>query len=145
MVDGGGMSAPELVPLATLSATLGSSLRIKNGPVGTRVVAEVTGVTITGERLNATLASPTSADWLTVSPDGTMGTLDVRATLKTDDDEIIHVEYSGRIDFATSTAVSAPLFQAGEAYGWLNRIQAVGVGKAEEGGIVYELYEVRPG
>jgi len=145
MVDGGAMSAPELVPLATLSATLGSSLRIKNGPVGTRVVAEVTGVTITGERLNATLASPTSADWLTVSPDGTMGTLDVRATLKTDDDEIIHVEYSGRIDFATSTAVSAPLFQAGEAYDWLNRIQAVGVGKAEEGGIVYELYEVRPG
>lgn len=139
------MSAPELVPLATLSATLGSSLRIKNGPVGTRVVAEVTGVTITGERLNATLASPTSADWLTVSPDGTMGTLDVRATLKTDDDEIIHVEYSGRIDFATSTAVSAPLFQAGEKYDWLNRIQAVGIGKAQEGGIVYELYEVRPG
>ena len=138
------MSAPELVPLATLSATLGSSLRIKNGPVGTRVVAEVTGVTITGERLNATLASPTSADWLTVSPDGTMGTLDVRATLRTDDDEIVHVEYNGRIDFATSTAVTAPLFQAGEKYDWLNRIQAVGIGKAEEGGIVYELYEVRP-
>ena len=139
------MSAPELVPLATMTATLGSSLRIKNGPVGTRVVAEVTGVTVEGERLNATLASPTSADWLTVSPDRTMGTLDVRATLRTDDDEIVHVEYSGRIDFATSTAVSAPLFQAGEAYDWLNRIQAVGIGTAEEGKIVYELYEVRPG
>ena len=144
MVDGGGMSAPELVPLATLTATLGSSLNIKNGPVGTRVVAEVSDVTIAGERLNAKMASPTSADWLTVSPDRSMGTLDVRVTVRTDDDEIIHIEYTGRIDFATGTAVSAPLFQAGEAYDWLNRIQAIGVGQAGDGTITYELYEVRP-
>ncbi|MEM7093505.1 MAG: DUF3237 domain-containing protein [Actinomycetota bacterium] len=139
------MAAPELVPIATMTATLGESFRIKEGPIGTRFVAEVVGVTMRGDRINADLASPASADWLTVSPDKTMGTLDVRATLRTDDDAIVHVEYSGRIDFATGTAVSAPLFETGaEQYAWMNRVQAVGVGKNGEGEIVYELYEVRP-
>lgn len=129
-----------------MTATLGESLPIKNGPTGTLVVAEVTGVTIEGDRLRATLASPAAADWLRVSPDRGYGTLDVRATVRTDDDALIQIEYSGRIDFATSTAVSAPLFQTGdERYDWLNRIQAIGVGQSEPGSIVYELFEVRPG
>ena len=139
------MSAPELVPLATMTATLGESHTIKGGPIGTRIIAEVTAIELTGERLNATLASPAAADWLSVSPDRSMGTLDVRATLRTDDGELVQVEYTGRIDFATSTAVSTPLFETGaEQYDWLNRIQAIGVGKSEPGSITYELFEVRP-
>ena len=145
------MTAPELIPLGVMTAVLGESYLIKGGPMGTRIVAEVADVTFEGDRLNATLASPAAADWLTMGPDRTYGTLDVRVTLKTDDGEIVHLEYSGRIDLTTGTAVSAPLFQTGaEQYDWLNRIQAIGVGQNAPatddapGQIVYELFEVRP-
>jgi len=139
------MSAPELVPLGTMTVTLGPSHPVKNGPMGTRVIAEVATVDIEGDRLNASLCSPAAADWLTIAPDRSYGTLDVRLTLKTDDDEIIQMEYSGRIDMGAGVAVSAPLFQTGaERYDWLNRIQAIGVGQNSPEKLVYELFEVRP-
>jgi hypothetical protein len=145
------MTAPELVPIGSMTAVLGASHLVKGGPMGTRIVAEVTDVTLVGDRVNATLVSPAAADWLTMGPDRSYGTLDVRVTLRTDDGEIVHVEYSGRIDLTTGKAVSAPLFQTGaEQYDWLNRIQAIGVGQNAPatddapGQIVYELFEVRP-
>lgn len=139
------MPAPELVPLATMTVTLGESFTIKNGPIGTRIVAEVATVEVAGDRVNASMVGVAAADWLAVSPDRSYGTLDVRVTLKSDDDEIIYMEYSGRIDFGSGVAVSAPLFQTGaEQYDWLNRIQAVGVGQNTPDKLVYELYEVRP-
>ena len=140
-----GMATPELVPLATMTVTLGESHVIKGGPVGTRIVAEVATAEVAGERLNASLCSPSAADWLTVGPDRTYGTLDVRLTLKTTDDALIHMEYLGRIDLTTGVVVSAPLFQTGaEQYDWLNRIQAVGTGVNSPEALVYELFEVRP-
>ena len=145
------MTAPELVPIGTMTAVMGASHLVRRGPMGTLVVAEVADATWAGDRVNATLASPAAADWLTMGPDRTYGTLDVRLTFETDDDAIIHVEYQGRIDLGTGKAVSAPLFQTGaEQYDWLNRIQAVGIGQNAPatddapGQIVYELYEVRP-
>lgn len=139
------MSAPELVPLATMTVTLGESFVIKGGPVGTRIIAEVATVDMVGDRIKASMVGAAAADWVTVSPDRSFGTLDVRLTLKTDDDALIQMEYSGRIEFASGTAVSAPLFQTGaEQYEWLNRIQAIGVGKNGPDELVYEVFEVRP-
>ena len=140
------MANPELVHFATMTVTLGENLVIKGGPVGTRIVAEVDTIAITGERVNASMAGKSAADWLTVGPDGSYGTLDVRATMRTDDDELIYVEYSGRIDLTNGSVVSAPLFQTGaEQYDWLNRMQAVGVGQNGPDSLVYELYEVKAG
>ena len=137
----------ELVHFATMTVDLSPDvLVIPSGPLGTRVVAEVDKVVVTGDKLNATMAGKSAADWLTIGPDGTYGTLDVRLTLKTDDDALIYVEYSGRIDLATNRVVSAPLFQTGdERYDWLNRIQAVadGTNNTETHELVYELYEAR--
>ena len=139
------LAAPDLVPLATMTVTLGPSHVIRGGPMGTRIVAEVATVELTGERITASMCSPAAADWLTVGPDGSYGTLDVRATLKTNDDELVHVEYSGRIDLTTGSVVSAPLFQTGaEQYDWLNRMQAIGIGQNSPEQLVYELFEVRP-
>lgn len=139
------MAAPELIPLATMNVTLGDSHVIKGGPMGTRIVAEVATVELVGDRINASMCSPSAADWLTVGPDGSYGTLDVRATLKTNDDALVHVEYSGRIDLTNGSVVSAPLFQTGaEQYDWLNRIQAIGIGQNSPEQLVYELFEVRP-
>jgi len=145
------MAAPELVPLGSLTAVMGDSHLVRGGPMGTRIVATVADVTWSGDRVNATLVSPAAADWLTMGPDRSYGTLDVRMTLETDDDAIIHIEYQGRIDLGSGKAVSAPLFQTGaEQYEWLNRVQAIGIGQNRlptdeaPGQITYDLFEVRP-
>lgn len=140
------MAAPELVHFAKMTVKLGEQFMIKDGPVGSRIIAEVDSVELEGERLTASMIGKSAADWLTVSADRSYGTLDVRVTLKTDDDVLIYCEYSGRIDLTNGKAVSAPLFQTGdEKYDWLNRMQAVGNGVNGPDNLIYELYEVRPG
>jgi hypothetical protein len=111
-------------------------------PAGSRVIVNVpTGGTVRGPKINGTIVAP-AGDWLTVMPDGSRR-LDVRATIKTDDGEIILVTYSGA--FAASKEVNdrfnngevltskdayfitAPQFTTGsKKYDWLNQIQAVG-------------------
>ncbi len=140
------MSNPALAHFATMTVKLGESFVIKGGPVGTRIVAEVDTIEMVGPKITASMVGKSAADWLTVGPDGSYGTLDVRATLKTDDDELIYMEYSGRIDLTTGKVVAAPLFQTGpEKYDWMNRIQAVGVGQNGPDSLVYEMYEVTEG
>jgi len=140
------MTSASLVHFATMTATLGESFVVKGGPVGTRIIAEVETIEVVGERLNASMVGKSAADWLTIGQDRSYGTLDVRATLKTDDGEIVFIEYKGRIDMATGKIQTAPLFQTGaEQYDWLNRMQAVGVGQNSPEKLVYELYEVNAG
>lgn len=81
-----------------------------------------------------------AGDWLTVLPDGSLR-LDVRATIKTDDGEIILVTYSGAIaaskevndrlnngevlTFKDEYFITAPQFTTGsKKYDWLNQIQS---------------------
>lgn len=109
---------------------------------GSRVIVNVpAGGTVRGPKINGTLIAP-AGDWLTLLPDGSLR-LDVRATIKTDDGEIILVTYSGAIaaskevndrfnngEVLTSKDeyfITAPQFTTGSTkYDWLNQIQAVG-------------------
>jgi hypothetical protein len=62
--------------------------------VGPHVIFNVpAGGTVHGPQINGSLIPP-SGDWLVRMPDGT-ARLDVRATIKTDDGEIIFIEYGG--------------------------------------------------
>lgn len=140
------MAAPELVHVATMQAQLGEQFVIPSGPKGGRVIAEVDTVEVSGDRLNASMAGKSAADWLTLGPDGTYGTLDVRFTLKTDDNAIIYVEYQGRIDLTTGRVAAAPTMQcADENYDWVNRVQFIGDGtlNSDTNVLTYELYEVQ--
>ena len=142
------MPAPELVHVATMRAQLGADqFTIPAGPKGSRVVAEVDAIDVTGDRLRATMAGTSAADWLTLGPDGSYGTLDVRFTLTTDDDVAVYCEYGGKIDLAAGRAISAPRFECGdERYDWLNRSQFIADGTLDRDTnvLTYELYEVRP-
>jgi hypothetical protein len=100
------------------------------------------GGTVRGPKINGTLVAP-AGDWLTVMPDGSLR-IDVRATIRTDDGEIILVTYSGAIAGSKevndrfnngevisskeeNTFIPAPQFTTGsKKYEWLNQIQAVG-------------------
>jgi len=140
----------ELVPLGTAIVDLDPPLRVGSGPLGARTVAAINGVRLDGDRLKATLASPAAADWMIQN--GAIGAVDVRMTLRTEDDALIHMTYTGRIDTSDRekgvVAWVAPLFETGdERYAWLNAIQAVGKGTISVADgkmrVTYELCELR--
>ncbi|MGY1703576.1 DUF3237 domain-containing protein [Geodermatophilus sp. SYSU D00697] len=141
--------AIELVPLCTLHIQLKPPIEVGSGPAGTRLIFEVESVKLDGDRLSGEMMGSAAADWLVVGPEGT-GTLDIRATFRTDDGAIVFAQYHGRVDFSEGvnlpvTIYVAPRFETGdERYAWLNRILAVGKGVVHEDlTLDYEWYELR--
>jgi hypothetical protein len=139
----------ELIPLAIATATLAEPFFVPDTPIGTRVIAEITGFDIEGDRIRGHMKGNAGADWLTLSP-SLLGTLDVRVLIETDDGALIFTSYRGRIDLSagqgTSPAYAAPLYDTGdERYAWINKIQAVakGVLSTDATQLVYEIYEIR--
>jgi hypothetical protein len=139
----------ELVRLGHASVSLAPPIVLENTPSGTRYIIEVKSIRFEGERIKANMKGAAAADWLTITADG-VGTLDVRATLETDDGALIFTHYNGRVDVSQgigkSPVYTAPLFDTGDArYAWLNKIQAVGKGALSEDGsqLDYEIFEVR--
>src|SRR5260370_16883486 len=118
-------------PLCRLDAELAEPIVLPNTPSGTRRILEVLSLRLTGERLVATLKGRAAADWLTLSPDGRIGTLDVRCTLETGDGAVIFMQYGGRVRIASSSHGThqlyvAPRFATGaKRYTCLHTIQAV--------------------
>jgi len=134
-----------LVPMGTITAQLGDQIELGSGPKGVRLISDVVSLEVASERVKASLATNDAADWLTISDNGTLGCLDVRFTLKTDDGAYIYVEYSGRAEMETGLIATAPTFQTShEKYLWLNRVQAVAAGYIDDTGkLTYSLYEVK--
>lgn len=138
------MESPTFVPLCTVDLELAPTTMIEDGPAGTRLIAPISAMTLTGERLSGVLDGPSAADWLTIS--GGVATVDVRATIRTDDNAIVFVQYRGRSD-VTGGIGSAPIHVAvtfetsAENYLWLNPLVAVGRGELAE--MRYEWFEVR--
>jgi hypothetical protein len=139
--------AIELVPLMTATINLREPIMLPNTPSGTRIIVEVSSAAFEGERIKGKQKGAAAADWLTMGPDGT-GTLDVRATLETDDGALIYSFYRGRMDLTqpvgSAPIYAAPLYETGdERYAWINRIQAVAKGKTDGQLLEYEIYELR--
>ena len=126
-------------------------------PIGERRIAKVTGGTFEGPELKGTIL-PGGGDWLLMRADGSLQ-LDVRATLKTDDDALIYMTYRGyrhgpadvmqRLNKGETVNPMeyyfriAPFFETGaEKYAWLNRIVAVGTGHRLPSGPVYEIFQI---
>lgn len=127
-------------------------------PTGNRRIARVSGGVFEGPRLKGTALADPGGDWLLFTDDGATR-LDVRVTLKTDDEQMILMTYQGvrhgppevMARLAAGEAVDpselyfriAPRFEAPTGkYDWLNRIVAVGAGHRLPTGPVYHVYEV---
>ena len=140
--------AIELVPLCTLQIQF-KPIEVGTGPAGTPMIGEFTSAHLQGDRLRGDMVGSATADWLLIGSEGT-GSVDVRATFRTDDGATIFVQYHGRLDASQGlepplTLYVAPRFETGdERYAWLNRIQAIGKGIVHEDfSLDYEWYEVR--
>lgn len=137
----------ELVPLAKVTATGRGLIPIGVGPAGDRMIGEVSGFEMSGERLNAHLKGVAAADWALVAPDGT-ASVDVRLAVETDDGALIYITYQGRFDLSVgwdkAVIYVAPRFETSDnRYKWLNPLQAVGKGWFAEPGVHYDWYELR--
>jgi len=122
-------------------------LLVETGPaqnLGSRLIMPVLGGTFAGERLSGTVL-PGGADWITRHQDGALG-LDVRITLRTEDEQLIYMQYQG-VRFTPPGGelywrVTSTLETSAERYSWLNRIVAVGMGRPDPDRAAYWIYEI---
>lgn len=153
------MDTLQSVHLLTLSlhVATASMLNIGKTVLGRRLIATITGGTFTGDRLRGSVL-PGGADWVLNRPDGALA-IDVRLTLKTDDEALIYCSYQGSFraapeamtrfsrgellaegDYKLRTHVR---FETGtERYAWLNDMPAIGVGRQTAQGPVYSIFEI---
>jgi len=132
----------ELIPLARVSVAAGDAYRVTDGPFGNRIIASISEGRWDGERLSGQIVGA-GGDWAMPGPGDAM-LLDVRQVIQTDDGAIVYVTYHGRCDRSRGTYTVAPTFETSdERYTWLNRVQAIGKGRFENGRLNYEMFEVR--
>jgi hypothetical protein len=145
-------------PLFDLTLDVPGITELGETPAGQRRIAVVRGGRFEGERLRGRVEAAPGGDWLLLRRDGVL-VLDVRILLRTDDDALIYMAYRGlrhgpadvMAQLARGEAVDparyyfriTPVFEtAAPAYTWLNRIVAVGSGRREPAGPVYQVHEV---
>lgn len=146
--------------LLDIVVDLNPPLDIGDGPYGRRVLFGAAGGSFEGPRLRGAVLAG-GGDWALFRPDGTMA-LDVRLTLRTHDDALVHMTYGGRLttppklraDMADPVARyqvdparyyfrTTPLFETGaQRYAWLNDVVGVGMGYLVEGGVAYRVCRV---
>ena len=126
-------------------------------PGAFRRIGLVSGGVFEGDRLSGSVLDGGS-DWQTVRSDGATA-LDVRLTLKTQDDALIAMTYRGlrhgpsevleRIEKGEVVDPTQyyfrinPLFETASAqYDWLNRVLAIGIGYRRADGPIYSVFEL---
>ncbi len=144
--------------LFEIELTVAAPQEVGATPFGTRRIVSVTGGHFSGPLLNGTVEPAPGGDWLLQRADGVIE-LDVRVTLRTDDDALIFMRYTGMRDAAPEIAAriaagepvdpseyyfrTTPVFEtASEKYEWLNRIVTVGVGDRRATGPIYQVFRI---
>lgn len=146
--------------LIDLQVELDQPLVIGDGPFGRRVLFRSAGGSFEGPDVYGNVL-PGAGDWALFRPDGSM-TPDVRLTLCTYDDALIHLTYSGRLIIPPELSAdladpvkrvgidpsryyfrTSPVFETGsKKYSWLNDIVCVGSGYFFDGGVGYRIFRV---
>lgn len=144
---GGAMPASTDDAIAALRSRLLMELTLDVG--GAEIAAPhrirpVTGGVFRGARLRG-FVLPGGGHWLIDRPDGA-GELHLRATLQTDDHELVSLWSRGLVhtpDDGEPYVRTTPVFEtASLKYGWLNRIVAVGVSRGASADASYRVYEI---
>jgi hypothetical protein len=127
-------------------------------PLGNRLISIIEGGSVDGPRLRGAFL-PGGGDWMLAGTDR-VGRLDVRATIRTHDGELVYLTVAGRfrlsdgalarlyagetIQEAEMHGRTTPLFETGaEAYAWLNSTVAIGFNVVSLRHVGYRVYAVR--
>lgn len=131
--------------LFELKATLDAPILVGKTPLGTRGIYPVKDGTFDGPDLKGKVLA-NGGDWA-LTLDSNTTKLDVRAVLKTHDDEIIYTSYTGYIYKNPDNTFyfrTNPIFEtSSKKYSYLNHTIAVGVGRFIEGGVAYYVYAIK--
>lgn len=138
----------ELIPLCTARFEVNPPLQFGRTPTGQRSQSDIKSAIFEGERFCATLAGSAS-DWLILS--GDIGTIDVRMALRTHDDALVGLRYTGKLDVSDPehrvSRIAATFETGDERYRWLSRIQAVGKSVLQRHGqawtVQYAFFELK--
>lgn len=145
-------------PLFDISLTLHPVHEIGETPLGSRRIVPVAGGMFIGERLKGIVLPNAGADWILVRHNGSVQ-LDVRLTLRTDDEALIFMSYRGirhsspevarqlargeKVDPADYYFRTTPVFETShEKYEWLNNIVTVAVGERLASEVKYRVFEI---
>jgi hypothetical protein len=148
---------PAVKYLYKASVELEMPLQLGNTPRGYRRIVYIKGGTFVGPDMRGTVL-PGGGDWLVVRPDG-VAEVEIRAVGRTDDGELIYVDYRGlfhaprevmqriaKREFGDAAEyyfrVTAFYETASERYAWLNRIVALGFGVFTAQGIDLTVYDI---
>lgn len=153
-------SAPTLRSefLMRLGGDFEGSQEVGETPLGTRRILYFKRGSFSGPRLRGEVL-PGGGDWLLARRDG-IAQLDIRITLRTDDDSLIYVDSRGMSDIAPAVRAriasgenvdpieyyfrTVLFFEAAsEKYRWLNRLVSVGVGQRTATGMVTDVFGLR--
>lgn len=151
------VSSLEVTHLTDLSIDF-EPVQMFTTPMGTRLVYVVEHGQVDGPLLRGEIL-PGGGDWLVAGTDG-IARLDVRATIKTDDDQFVYLTNTGRarldddalrrfydgdlVAWDEIYARSAPLFETGaDAHAWLNRAVTIAVNQFSLTHVDYRIFLVR--
>ena len=144
--------------LMVMQVKVSTVLNIGAVPHGARRTAPLAGGTFEGPRLRGTILPDSSADWQLFRSDGVLE-MDLRATLRTDDDALISMSSFGlrhgpseiiaaigrgeTVDPSTYYFRTMLRFEtAHPGYSFLNRLIAVASGDRRPEGPIYTIHEV---
>src|SRR4030095_10138585 len=144
-------------PLMTVRIIAAPPQKLGAVPHGIRSIVPVAGGDFEGPRLRGKVL-PGGGDWLLVRSDGVLER-DLRITLETEDHALIDMRFQGLrhgpadviaalgrgevVDPARYYFRTLPRFETStETYGYLNRVNTVGMGEARPDGAIHKIYEV---
>ena len=130
---------------------------VGTSPNGTRLIYPVVGGSFSGPRLKGEML-PVGGDWILMDAAG-VGKIDVRITLKTDENELLYVYYRGVLNISPEMMMkiqageevdpseyyfrTTPVIEtASEKLAWLNHIVCVGVGQVLPNKVKYLVYQI---
>lgn len=150
----------KLEHLMQVKARVDAPVEVGKTLTGTRRVYTVAGGEFRGDRLRGTVL-PGGGEWF-LQGEGSLGAVDVRVMLETDDKVPVYMHYTGLLDFNEGVIASLTAgkssefgdnlflthvrFETGdEKYAWLARTIAVGEGRVHPDSVEYAIYEVKHG
>ena len=153
------MNELRVKPLFTLLLAVAPPIVVGNTPGVDRRVGVITGGRFQGERLSGELFPGGGSDWQSIRPGDGAWMINVRIVLKTDDDQIIGMPYTGirhgpkevldriaRGEVVKATdyylRIAGSFETASEKYGWLNSMIFLGLGHRLPEGPIYQVFEV---